>query len=75
MTAYEPVTTLEDLNSLDEAEMVEGYRDGFADEPEPSGNRSRAYWHGWLAGCGDRTGNPAPNLRELAALTVKQWHA
>ena len=48
-----PVETLEDLDSLDPLEMVEGYRDGYGDEPEPGGNRSRSYWHGWRNGAVD----------------------
>ena len=48
-----PVTTSEDLRKLDEAEVLEGYLDGRADEPEPRGNRSRAYWHGWRNGMVD----------------------
>jgi hypothetical protein len=48
-----PVTDLTDLDGLDSAEMVEGYLDGFNGEPEPLGNRSRAYWHGWRNGAVD----------------------
>lgn len=37
-------------------EMVEGYLDGFnLTTPEPSGNRSRSYCHGFLCGRLDRT--------------------
>lgn len=44
-----PVTTVEDLNSLDGKEVVEGYLDAF--DGWPCGeNRSRAYWHGWRNG-------------------------
>jgi hypothetical protein len=49
-----PVTTLDDLNSLDSDEMVEGYLDGFNGDPEPKGNRSRSYWHGWRNGASDK---------------------
>lgn len=49
----EPVTTIADLDSLDDAEIIEGYRDGRAGEPEPKGNRSRSYWHGWRNGAVD----------------------
>jgi hypothetical protein len=52
--AYErPVTDLDDLAALDDGEMVEGYTDGFKGEPEPQGNRSRSYWHGWCNGAVD----------------------
>lgn len=49
----EPVTSLEELDALDDAEMNEGYNDGRANEPEPQGNRSKAYWHGWRNGLVD----------------------
>ena len=45
-----PITTPEDLRQLDEAEVLEGYLDGHAGEPEPGDNRSLAYWHGWRNG-------------------------
>lgn len=45
--------TQRDPMSRAEDEMVEGYRDGrSADNPEPSGNRSRAYRHGFQSGRG-----------------------
>jgi hypothetical protein len=50
---YSPVITLEDLFSLDETEILDGYWDGRDGEPEPKGNRSRAYWHGWRNGMVD----------------------
>lgn len=53
MSAHVPVTTLQDLATLDEVEMIEGYRDGFAGEPEPGGNRTRSHWHGWRNGAVD----------------------
>lgn len=40
------------------AEMVQGYLDGFdLDIPEPSENRSRSYRHGFANGRGDKSGN------------------
>ena len=43
------VVTVEDLQSLDRDEVLEGYEDGF--EGWPCGdNRSRSYWHGWRNG-------------------------
>lgn len=48
-----PITTIAELDTLDGDEMYEGFRDGFAGEPEPGGNRSRAYWHGWRNGAVD----------------------
>ncbi len=49
----EPVRTKADLDALDDAEIVEGFVDGMAGEPEPGNNRSRAYWHGWRVGMMD----------------------
>ena len=47
-----PVETVADLDSLDDAEMLEGYMDGL--EGFPCGeNRSRSYWHGWRNGMVD----------------------
>jgi hypothetical protein len=41
-----------DLYTLDEEEISEGYRDAFEGFP-CSGNRGRAYWHGWQNGMVD----------------------
>lgn len=51
--AYFPVKTLADLDALDEKEIVEGYFDGRENAPQPKGNRSRSYWHGWQNGMSD----------------------
>ena len=47
MSKFEPVQTIEDLESLDENQIVEGYRSGERGDPEPGENRGRAFWHGW----------------------------
>lgn len=52
--SYELVGTVEKLKTLDQDEMLEGYLDGLADEPEPSGNRSQGYFHGWRNGMIDK---------------------
>lgn len=71
-SAYgELVSTLDDLDTLDSDEVIEGYRDGRAGEPEPKGNRSRSYWHGWRNGAvdgGHRQGDAAQ--AKLAAAYV-----
>jgi hypothetical protein len=67
-----PVTTLADLDALDETEITEGYRDGLRNDPEPGDNRSRSYWHGWRNGmvdAGHRKGDRAQS--ELA----QEWVA
>lgn len=53
MREFQPVISIEDLNSLDVPEMIEGYQDGYGGAPEPGNNRSRSYWHGWRNGAVD----------------------
>lgn len=47
MSDFEPVRPLADLDSLDDDQIVAGYREWTPDAPEPGPNRGRAYWHGW----------------------------
>jgi hypothetical protein len=47
IVTHEPVRTVADLETLDHDEIVAGYMEWRADDPEPGPNRSRAYWHGW----------------------------
>jgi hypothetical protein len=53
--SWEPVRSGADLLTLDADEIVEGFHDGLEDapEPQPGGNRSRSYWHGWRVGMMD----------------------
>lgn len=44
---FAPVLTLEDLDSLDDDEMLEGFLSAERGDPEPGVNRGRAFWHGW----------------------------
>lgn len=53
MSDFTPVTSLEDLATLDADEMMMGYLDGFYGFPEPGNNLSRSYWHGWRNGAVD----------------------
>lgn len=48
----EPVISIFDLARLDDAEVLEGYRDG-AEGLLCGDNRSRSYWHGWRGGARD----------------------
>lgn len=48
-----PIETLNELDTLDHGEVVEGYFDGRKNEPEPGNNRSKSYWHGWRNGMVD----------------------
>ena len=47
MANFEPVRTVADLETLDDAEILAGYRETRRGDPEPGLNRGRAYWHGW----------------------------
>lgn len=53
MTNHIPIRRAVQLGDLDDAEIAEGYRDGMAGDPEPGGNRSFSYWHGWRNGAVD----------------------
>lgn len=44
---FEPVSTLADLDSLDQNQVLEGYASAERGDPEPGPNRGRSYWHGW----------------------------
>lgn len=44
------VRTVEELDTLDDLEIVSGYRAGKDGDPEPGHNRSKAFWHGWRNG-------------------------
>ena len=47
MSAFTPVSTLEELDALDDADILEGYRSAERGDPEPGENRGKAFWHGW----------------------------
>lgn len=65
MSERTPVTTAEQLDALDDDEIMEGYWDGRAGEPEPGNNRSLSYWHGWRNGNTDRPGGPNPDAAQI----------
>lgn len=44
---FAPVATLEDLDTLDEQQMVDGHLSAERGDPEPGPNRGRSFWHGW----------------------------
>jgi hypothetical protein len=70
-----PVTTIEELDSLDLDEICEGYREGFAGEPEPGNNRSKSFWHGWRNGYHDRNGISDPASTALARAHVARFRS
>ena len=53
MPEFPPVSTIEDFRTLDEAEVLLGYMDGFDGGPSPGSDRSRSYCHGWRNGMVD----------------------
>lgn len=51
MTYGKPISSVAELVEVDnDDDLFEGYQDGRANEPEPKGNRSKSYWHGWRNG-------------------------
>lgn len=67
MSEFQPVETVEDLNSLDDDEIVAGYRSGLHGDPEPGSNKSRSFWHGWRNGSSDtRRRDPDVHQARLA---------
>lgn len=70
MTNFEPVLTLDDLDSLDNDEIVEGYCGWRPGDPEPGPNRGRAYWHGWMNAAYDHNAIPC---RPGHAALVHAW--
>jgi hypothetical protein len=68
VSEFQPVRTAADLATLDEAQILEGYHDGRAGDPEPGNNRSRSYWHGWRNGrCDGHHAEPDAAMFDLIA--------
>lgn len=44
---FAPVSTLADLETLDQDAIVDGYSSAERGDPEPGPNRGRSFWHGW----------------------------
>lgn len=75
MSEFAPVSTLQDLSLQDDAEMMAGYRAGFAGEPAPFASTfSRAYTHGWRNGAvdGGHIGKDAAQALLAHAFTTAQ---
>lgn len=74
MSEFAPVRTIADLDTLDLAEMREGYWDGYHGEPEPGNNRTRSYWHGWGNGAVDSGRREKTwDQAELARLCLQEF--
>lgn len=50
MSEFEKISTLQDLNVQDEADLLAGYRAGLDNAQEPGSDKSRSFWHGWRNG-------------------------
>jgi hypothetical protein len=80
MADFEPVASVADLDTLDEDEILAGYREYRVGDPEPGPNRGRAYWHGWRNAARDRSQLPSDDASRrlaheyLAKLrVVREW--
>ena len=70
--AFKEITTVEQLNQLDEDAMVLGYRAGFDNRPNFT-EKNPAYWHGYLNGQVDGNHMPISEAqRELARAYVQR---
>jgi hypothetical protein len=67
---HAPVTTLEELDALDEAEMVRGHLSAEKGDPEPGANHSRSFHHGWRTRMMDLGEIEAPSEHRLL---VRAW--
>lgn len=70
--SFDLVTTLQDLDSLDADELLEGYRDWRRGDPEPGPNRGRSYWHGWVNASCDHGERPITAAQRQLA---REWVA
>lgn len=71
-----PIRDAKLLATLDDAEVIDGYHDGRAGEPEPGDNRSFSYWHGWRNGASDAGHREIDGAqRELAASYIAAQRA
>jgi hypothetical protein len=52
MANFMPVTTLSDLDALDQSEMLQGYKSAERGDPEPGANRGRAWSRHKMTGQG-----------------------
>ena len=64
MIEYEPVSMLDELDTLLDDDIIAGYRDGLGDPIEPGHNRGRAYWHGWRVAQMDRGRMPTDSAHQ-----------
>lgn len=76
MSEYQPLSSVRDLDVLDEADCVAGYLAGLDDAPAPGSDKSKSYWHGWRNGMMDKGRLPIDGAaRNLAHEFVRRQRA
>ena len=70
MIKYFPVSTMADLNSLDDAEILAGYRYGWDNDKLPQ-DSTRSFWHGFQNARRDKTGTRTSSSKRLASEFVR----
>ena len=76
MSEYQPISSARELEVLDEADCVAGYRAGLDGSPEPGSDKSKSYWHGWRNGMMDKGRLPIDGAaRNLAHEFVRSQRA
>lgn len=70
------ITTIEELDALDQDAIVAGYRAGMGFQEVNYTRKDQAYWHGYLNGQVDRGLAPiSPEQQQLARAIVEAWRA
>jgi hypothetical protein len=73
MMGFAPASTLEELDTLSESDIVEGYTSAQCGDPEPGENRGKAFWVGWRNAMMDKGVIPIDAAaRKLAAAWVER---
>lgn len=76
MSEYQPLSSVRDLDVLDEDDCMAGYLAGLHGAPEPGSDKSKSYWHGWRNGMMDTGRLPHDEAaRNLAAEVVRRHRA
>lgn len=65
MSEFKPVSSVAEFQSLDEAEVLLGYLEGFDGRTCPHSGCSRSFFHGWRNGMVDG-GHAEPDSAQLA---------
>lgn len=74
MSEFKPVETVADLDSLDQDDIVAGYRAGWRNPEEPGSDKSRGYWHGWRNAQMDSRRMPTDiHAQRLSREYVNRW--